>query len=351
MLRTTRLALVSALSSAFLLSGCSSGGTSVAEPCGAACVAVPSVVKNIYALQFATTFPNTGASVLRFNSSDSGSVTPDATLTLPTSFVPNSLTGSSTGTVGSLFLAGVSTSGSTSSSEVLVYAGNATGTANPTSAITGSQVAGAIATAVDPSGVLYVLLSTGTVNVFTPSTGGTGYSFTRTFNASSVLAGTGFAVDASGNVYIASASQGLIAVYDKNATGNATPTRTITGAATGLGHIFQLAVDGSGLLYAGTTTNQGNAGQAIVVFAAGAHDNAAPLETYAGGNTNFNALTGIAVDSNGLIYESDATLFSNLTGPSINIFSGYTSGNVAPLRHFNSPVWTGAAEGSTLAVF
>src|SRR5207244_2311318 len=71
-----------------------------------------------------------------------------------------------------------------------------------------------------------------------------------------------------------------ITVYAAGASGNATPTATITGGNTGLSAPLGIARDGAGNIY---VTNQGS--NSITIYAAGTSGNATPTATIAGGNT------------------------------------------------------------------
>jgi hypothetical protein len=109
-----------------------------------------------------------------------------------------------------------------------------------------------------------------------------------------------------------------IEVFPLNASGGATPTRTITGAATGLTNPFRIAFDQSGDLF---VANSGAAGS-IVEYAPGANGNVAPIKTitYSG----FSNPAGVAVDTAGNVYVSDTGALA------VFIFSASQSGAVTP---------------------
>jgi hypothetical protein len=107
-----------------------------------------------------------------------------------------------------------------------------------------------------------------------------------------------------------------VLVYAAGATGDATPTRSITSFSN---TVMSLAVDSTGLLYA-------ISGDTISVFAANATGNAIPVRQITGGVTLLNNPYSIAVDSAQNIY------VSNTGGASILVFSASATGNAVPTR-------------------
>src|ERR1019366_862470 len=81
-----------------------------------------------------------------------------------------------------------------------------------------------------------------------------------------------------------------VTVFAANASGNAIPTTTISGAATGLSNPNGIALDDKGNIY---VTN----GTSVTVYAAGSSGNVAPTATISGANTGFssNFLHGVTV--------------------------------------------------------
>src|SRR5207247_11267666 len=94
----------------------------------------------------------------------------------------------------------------------------------------------------------------------------------------------GIARDAVGNLYVvnswSSSGSTSITVYAAGASGNATPSATITGDNTGLSGPHGIALDAAGRLY---VANGGS--NTITLYAAGPTGNAAPTATTAGANT------------------------------------------------------------------
>jgi hypothetical protein len=103
------------------------------------------------------------------------------------------------------------------------------------------------------------------------------------------------AVDASFNVYVFDAKTDTISEFAAGATGNVAPIRTISGSNTGLsdGDGF-----GSGLAVSKTSGDifvSNPASNAILVFAATASGNVAPIQTITGSATELSEPVGLAV--------------------------------------------------------
>jgi hypothetical protein len=73
-----------------------------------------------------------------------------------------------------------------------------------------------------------------------------------------------------------------------------------------------------------------NGGPSITVFALDATGNAAPIRTISGANTGLKIPIGIGVDSQGSVY------VANRGGGTVTVYSGLASGNVAPVRTLTS---------------
>lgn len=103
------------------------------------------------------------------------------------------------------------------------------------------------------------------------------------------------AVDASLNVYVFDTETATISEFAAGATGNVAPIRTISGSNTGLsdGDGFEsgLAVSkASGDIFASNPVSN-----AILVFAATASGNVAPIQTIAGSATELSEPVGLSV--------------------------------------------------------
>src|SRR5438093_1944356 len=127
-------------------------------------------------------------------------------------------------------------------------------------------------------------------NTLTTAAFASGSPLTFTATVTGVVAGK--------PLYVAN-ERNSITVYAPGASGNATPTATIAGVATGLSFPFGIARDGAGNIY---VTNRGS----ITIYAAGASGNAPPTATIAGFGTGLSLPIGIALDGAGNIYVANA---------------------------------------------
>lgn len=172
-----------------------------------------------------------------------------------------------------------------------------------------------------------------------PTTANGAVSPTSTIEAPANFFFNGLAVDSAGNVYVGSAPDNSgnggieILVYAPGANGTATPTRTISGAATGLevlgsNSINAIAVDGAGNIYVSAQTTLSQTDLGISIFSSTANGNVAPTRVIAGSATNIQFPGQIAVDSAGNIYVANSPLVG--TAASILIFNSGANGNVPP---------------------
>jgi hypothetical protein len=148
--------------------------------------------------------------------------------------------------------------------------------------------------AIDSNNLLYVANSTtATIDIF-PKGSGAMEAQIGGSNTGLVAPGT-VAVDASRNVYVFDSKTVTISEFAAGATGNVAPIRTISGSNTGLdggnGFSFGLAVSKtSGDIF---VSNPGS--NSILVFAANATGNVAPIQTIAGSATGLSDPVGLAV--------------------------------------------------------
>ena len=129
---------------------------------------------------------------------------------------------------------------------------------------------------------------------------------------------TGVVVDATGRVFVANSGNNSITEYAPEATGNAAPVARISGALTELSRPQDLALDASGQLFVT------NSNASVTAYWPDASGNVAPTARIAGSSTNLTLPRGIILDPSGALRVSDANGTVNTYAPGAN-------GNVAPL--------------------
>ena len=149
-------------------------------------------------------------------------------------------------------------------------------------------------------------------------------------------------VDAANDrLFVTDPSGDAVNEYDNASTlnGTVTPTRQITGAATGLGSPSGLQIDGSGRLVVCNTSPP-----SITVYnAASANGNTSPLATVSGINTGLVSPNQIAFDTTA----RDTLYVADPGSGKILVFTGFISanGNLAPTRIISGAATTLSATG------
>jgi len=134
---------------------------------------------------------------------------------------------------------------------------------------------------------------------------------------------SGIAVDSHDNLYFCQSSPGAISVYRPGARDPDRPFRTITGANTGLQAPHGMDFDDSNNLYVAN-------GHSILVFGPGAHGNVAPIRTIKGPHTGLTNCTSIAVDPTGVVYAGN--LFPQDEDGHITVHAPGANGDAAPFH-------------------
>ncbi|HZY96866.1 MAG TPA: NHL repeat-containing protein [Candidatus Cybelea sp.] len=211
----------------------------------------------------------------------------------------------------------------------IAFAVNANGNVTPVQTIRGAKTdlsqPGGIA--VDAGGNIYITNQPARVIAFPPGANGnvaplriiegprTGLKFP-----------TGIALDPGSNIYVTqfegSSGPGSVQVYAAGANGNVAPLRTIKGGRAGLNFPIGITLDASSNIYVASAGQFGG----VTVYAAGAHGDAKPLREIRGDRTQLNNPIGIALDASGKLY------VGNGQGDQVNVYAAGANGNVAPIR-------------------
>jgi sugar lactone lactonase YvrE len=143
------------------------------------------------------------------------------------------------------------------------------------------------------------------------------------------------AVDSAGNVYVANSpfsGTASIFIFNSSANGNVPPTSVLGGSATTMNSIQGLAVDNAGNIYVAANALDGGT-PGILEFSAGSTGNVAPVRTISGPATTIIGLGNIAVDGAGSVYV--------LSPPGILKFASSVMGDAAPTATITSISLTG----------
>jgi hypothetical protein len=116
---------------------------------------------------------------------------------------------------------------------------------------------------------------------------------------------------------------------------NIAPVATIAGAVSGINQPTGIAIDSNNLIYVSDqdSTVCTPSCPAILVFAPGANGAVAPMRFIAGKNTLLSAPTDVKVDKAGNIYVADEAGGAGV----VYVFASTASGNVAPTATLNAP--------------
>jgi hypothetical protein len=172
----------------------------------------------------------------------------------------------------------------------------------------------------------------GTVTVYAPgSNGNVPPSRTISGAKTGLDNANGIAVDARGKIYVANSAS--VTEYAAGSNGNVKSSRTIGGPRTGLASPNGIAIDANNNIY--VMNSPYGATPAVTVYAAGAHGNVAPIQTISGSSTGLSDPSGIAVDAAKNIYvticASGCNSINDSTG-AVLVFASGSDGNVAPIR-------------------
>jgi 6-phosphogluconolactonase (cycloisomerase 2 family) len=217
-------------------------------------------------------------------------------------------------------------------SSVTVYAQGATGDATPIQDITGSNTGLNHPTdvAVDASGNIYVA-SQSNSSILVYAAGSTG-NVAPIQDISGPKTGLsmphGLALNPlNGDIYVASgnfpSSASKVTIYPSGSTGNIPPTGVIEGMRTALDVPYALTFNATGKIYIPNADSN-----SVTIYGASAHGDSAPIRTISGSNTGLEVPTQIALDTQRRVYVANP---DDING-SVTVYAVLANGNVAPIR-------------------
>jgi hypothetical protein len=219
-----------------------------------------------------------------YSTASANSSSPISTLTYPPSYYGGPV---ATDASGQIYVAvGIDPVDPLNLGNIFIYPPNSAGKATPSRTIDVNSNS-VCALAVDPAGLLYVAINTGSavdapppmVIVYSATASGPAIPL-RTLQLTNVNPDVkDIAVDGSGNIYVAGvyrSTGNAIAVYPPTANGFSTPTRTIT---FGTSTVYGVAVDPVGDVYANVCLGCYGTDFAIEEFAPGANGDSTPINT------------------------------------------------------------------------
>jgi hypothetical protein len=327
------------------LAGCSSDGTTFGDTNGAPSTGVY-VIQNTPASGTATAATGT---ILQFSTSASGTTTPVSTIA---NLNVTSLAFLAVDGTGDIYTS--ATEGTTGTS-LLEFPVDSSNNAQPTRSIPFNTTTGlttASGLAVDATGDIYASNTTGGVSEFGPTATGS-VAPTSTVTLTSAAGPQATAVDPSGNLYLATATplnNIAIAPIEVFAPGATAPIRTLSGTLTTLaiGSPQGMATDSAGNLYVANVV----AGvSSILIFEPTATGNTPPLRDITGSNTLLGCVGGIALDNEGYLYVVSVPTCGNTASPTVLKFSTTGDGNIAPVATFTSSAWTTPDPTLSIAVY
>ena len=199
--------------------------------------------------------------------------------------------------------------------QIEVFAAGANGNVAPVRIISGpaTQLFGINGLYVDPNGYLWAAnYSAGTVTAYAPGANG---NVAPAYEISGVSSPAGMVMNQQGELFVAEPITTGIFVFAKNSDGHFVQVGQIAGDYTDLANPQALAFDSNGRLLVGDFT------AGVVIFAAGATGNVAPVQWITGISGD-----GVLADSSNRIWVTDSV------NNAIDEFASNASGGATPLR-------------------
>jgi sugar lactone lactonase YvrE len=229
---------------------------------------------------------------------------------------------------------------------ITIYGPGSSGDATPVATISGPNTGlnEPFGLAVDVNGNIYVSNFRGaSVTVYAPDASGDAVPTATISGPNTRLDFPQFLTVASNKIYVASLYSNIVTIYPVGANGDAVPIATINGTNTGFANTVGVAVDAADRIY--VTNADAIGGGSVSIFAAGASGNATPTATISGPNTGLDVPLGITVDAVGKIYVANN---SNPGTASVTIYSPDASGDATPISSIIGPSTGLASTGLAL---
>ncbi len=220
---------------------------------------------------------------------------------------------------------------------VTIYPSGATGNVPPVATLSTGIISPQSVT-VDNTGKSYVINGGTPPSVSVYPAGATGPAaplFTISGSNTKLDFPIGSAVDSGGRILVTNISSSStisdsVLIFSAATRGNMAPVAMIGGGdpntnKTQLIFPFDVALDGTQRIY---VANQGN--NNVLIFAATANGNVAPVAAIGGGNTKIAAPTALNFDVSGLLYVANNAAGANPA--SVTVYAAGVTGNVAPIR-------------------
>lgn len=233
--------------------------------------------------------------------------------------------------------------------DLTVYAAGSTGDVAPTATVSGRSSVDPLLSpsgiGVDSTGNIYATgQSSVSISVYAPGSNGTPAPIQYIQGYQTGLSNPDcLAVAPNGTMYVTNPGNDSVTVYAAGANGNVAPIQTIAGTKTGIFTPNCIAVDTKGTIYVSSSKPGYPSGCCVTIYDKNATGNVRPIRSIKGSKTQIAYPGGIAVDSSGEVY------VSNYNTNSVTVYANDAHGNVAPIRVISGTM-TGLDQPSDLAI-
>lgn len=231
---------------------------------------------------------------------------------------------------------------SSGSYDVQAFPQNANGAATALSSFTFSPSSYITGMTVDATGRVYIMTSG--VGILSFAYGATG-SATPSTTLTTVTDGWGLAVDPSDNLVVTDYIHNLVDFFAPGTNGGAAPIKQIAGSGTQINYPYQAAFDGSGNLYVLNANSPSSITEYSAASIAGTGTiNASPSAVVTSSTSALDGPEGLAVDSTGRIY------VGNSSNNTISVFAPGSNGIVSPVATLSGSSIGFSIDQATIAV-